>query len=377
MADEKYRTPGQLLRGLLDERGWDQRVLSVVIGVEATSIHRLLADKKPVDAAMALALGEVFGIEPERLLDLQKSYDLAKARIVARPDQGRAKRAALYGKLPISEMIHRGWLRACSISDFTHVESELAKFFETTTVDEIDTTPYAAKKTDATSPATPAQQAWIYRVKHIAKEMVIDPYSRDRALKAVDKLKSLLLVAEESRHVPKILAEAGIRFVIVESLKSAKIDGVCLWLDDTSPVIGMSLRFDRIDNFWFVLRHEIEHVLHRHGRDVPRLDVELENQQSPGAVSAEERLANNAAAEFCVPSNSIDQFIARKAPIFAERDLLAFARTVKVHPGLVVGQLQRRTNRYDLFPRHLVKIRSIIAPNSIVDGWGDVALTQS
>jgi HTH-type transcriptional regulator/antitoxin HigA len=37
---------------------------------------------------------------------------------------------------------------------------------------------------------------------------------------------------------------------------------MCLWLNDgTSPVIGMSLRFDRIDNFWFVLRHELEHVI--------------------------------------------------------------------------------------------------------------------
>ena len=46
-----------------------------------------------------------------------------------------------------------------------------------------------------------------------------------------------------------------------EALPSSKIDGVCLWLDQHSPVIGMSLRFDRIDNFWFVLGHEIEHAL--------------------------------------------------------------------------------------------------------------------
>ncbi|MFX8692489.1 hypothetical protein ABTM44_18400, partial [Acinetobacter baumannii] len=70
---------------------------------------------------------------------------------------------------------------------------------------------------------------------------------------------------EETRNVPRLLQEAGVRFVIVEGLPGSKIDGVCFWLDDKSPVIGMSLRFDRIDNFWFVLRHECAHVLHGHG----------------------------------------------------------------------------------------------------------------
>jgi HTH-type transcriptional regulator/antitoxin HigA len=60
---------------------------------------------------------------------------------------------------------------------------------------------------------------------------------------------NLLQSAEEARKVPRMLAECGIRFIIVESLKAAKIDGVCIWLDKHSPVIGISFRFDRIDNF--------------------------------------------------------------------------------------------------------------------------------
>ncbi|KAI1694314.1 hypothetical protein Ddc_22202 [Ditylenchus destructor] len=52
----------------------------------------------------------------------------------------------------------------------------------------------------------------------------------------------------------------------VEALSGSKIDGACFWLDAHKPVIGMTLRFDRIDNFWFVLRHEIEHVLREDGR---------------------------------------------------------------------------------------------------------------
>jgi HTH-type transcriptional regulator/antitoxin HigA len=76
----------------------------------------------------------------------------------------------------------------------------------------------------------------------------------------------LLYAPEESRHVPRLLLECGVRFILVEKLPQADIDGVCFWLDAKSPVIGMSTRRDKIDNFWFVLRHEIQHVLERHGQ---------------------------------------------------------------------------------------------------------------
>jgi HTH-type transcriptional regulator/antitoxin HigA len=137
----------------------------------------------------------------------------------------------------------------------------------------------------------------------------------------------------------------------------------------------MSLRYNRIDNFWFVLRHEIEHVLRLHGQSAAMLDPELEGDRagSGPTVPEEERIANEAAANFCVPKNAMEQFIARKSPFFAERDILGFAKTLNIHPGLVAGQLQRRTGKYDRFRSHLVKIRSIVAPGAMVDGWGDVA----
>jgi len=159
--------------------------------------------------------------------------------------------------------------------------------------------------------------------------------------------------------------------VIVEGLPGSQIDGVCFWLDSASPVIGMSLRFDRIDNFWFVLRHECAHVLHGHGQDEAILDVEMD-RAPVGAVNEEESVANNEASEFCVPQQKMQSFYLRKNPFFAERDVLAFAKIMKVHPGLVVGQLQRIVGRYDLLRRHLVNVRNHISGSALVDGWGDV-----
>lgn len=371
---EDYKTPGQLIQALLEDKGWTQRVLGIVLDVDGSTINKMASDTRPVDAPMALALGELFDVPAERFLDLQKSYDLAKARITVRSDPERAMRATLFGELPITEMIKRGWLRAESVRNVSEVENELARFFGVQFSNEIELLPHAAKKTMVNTEPTPAQLAWLYRVKVIANEMLVARYTPQSGRIAVEKLSSLLSAPEETRKVPRILAESGIRFVIAESLSSAKIDGVCMWLNDTSPVIGMTLRHDRIDNFWFVLRHELEHVLRQHGKTSIMLDAELEGEKAGTGVtvSEDERIANVAAANFCVPQDKMDGFILRKSPFFAERDIMGFARTLNIHSGLIAGQLQHKTGRYDLFRKHLVKIRSFIAPGAIVDGWGDI-----
>ncbi len=377
MKDEYIdcRTPGQLISAALKSKGWTKRVLAIVLNMDETGINKIVSDKRPIHAELALVLEELFDIPAERFLELQKSYDLALARIASRPDPQRAIRAQLFDGLPISEMIKRRWLDVEDIRDIAGVEKSMAKFFGVESIEQIEVLPHAAKKTVVSSDMTPIQLAWLYRVRQIACEMIVPKYSKSGVIRAIELLRPLTSAAEEARKVPRILAECGIRFVIVESLPSSKIDGVCFWLDEVSPVIGMSMRYDRIDNFWFVLRHELEHVIHEHGKALITVDAELEGDRAGTGdnVPEEERIANMAAAEFCVPKKTMDSFIARKAPVFAERDLLGVAATLRVHPGLVAGQLRYRINRYDLFARHLVKIRSIVSPSAVVDGWGDVA----
>ncbi len=370
-----FRTPGQYLKALLDAKGWTQSVLAVILNVDKAIVVRLVADKKPFTAQLALKLSAVFGVPAEHFLDLQRNFDLTIARAIADPDPRLQTRARVFGDFPITEMMKRGWLNVSDIRDVARVEAELAKFFGVESIDDIDVLPHAAKKTDVGQSVTPAQLAWLQRVRQIADDMLVNRYSPVGVEAAIERLRALLNAAEEARKVPRIMAEAGIRFVLVESLASAKIDGVCFWLNDFAPVIGMSLRFDRIDNFYFVLRHELEHVLRRHGREHPAVDAELEGEKAGVGVELpeEERQANEAAADFCVPRKKMEKFVSVKAPFYAERDILGFSRTLNIHPGLVAGQLQRATGRYDRFRDHLVRIRSIVTPGAMVDGWGDVA----
>lgn len=374
MTDSDYAMPGQLIAHLLDERGWSQRTLAVVLEKDESTVNKIVAGKGSVTVETALALEDIFGVPAERFLELQRKYDLAVARIASRPDRGRATRAALFGDLPVAAMIKRGWIDAKNPQDLKQVEAGLVKFFGVASADEIEVLPHAARKTQVNTNPTPAQLAWLYRVRAIAEDLLVGKFTPSALSKAITKLHKLTAMPEEVRHVPRILAEAGIRFVIVETLPSAKIDGVCFWLDAKSPVVGLSIRYDRIDNFWFVLRHELEHVRLEHGRTAIILDAELEGERAGTGdnVPEEERLANAAAQEFCVPSEKMKAFVSRKAPFFSERDLLAFAKILKVHPGIVAGQLQHQTGRFDRFRQHLAAIRQNVTSGAATDGWGDV-----
>lgn len=379
IENNDYRTPGQLISALLKNKGWTQRILAIVLGMGETSVAKIISDKQPVDASLAISLGELFNVPAESFLELQKSYDLAVARIGSRPDPKRKTRAQIYGELPISTMIKRGWLDADNIKDTENVENSLCRFFGVNRIDDVEILPHAAKKTEVSVSASPAQMAWIYRVKKLAEDMMVASYSTASVKNAIKKIQALLNAPEELRNVPRILAEAGIRFVIVEALPSSKIDGVCFWLNESSPVIGMTLRFDRIDNFCFVLRHELEHVLNRDGLTTMMLDVDIQNadnQYLAIEIENQERIANEAAAEFCVPKKMMDAFISRKAPIFAERDIIGLSRMAKVHTGLIAGQLQHRTGFYNKFRQHLIPVREIVTPNAITDGWGDIASVE-
>ena len=58
----------------------------------------------------------------------------------------------------------------------------------------------------------------------------------------------------------ELLAKNGVPLVIVQHLPKTYLDGAALRLGDGRPVIALTLRYDRIDNFWFCLLHELAHV---------------------------------------------------------------------------------------------------------------------
>ena len=202
---------------------------------------------------------------------------------------------------------------------------------------------HAAKKTGYEERSVPpVQLAWLFRVRQMRQVSRCSEVFTTRLSNAVARMREMLIAPEEARHVPQLLSECGVRFVAVEVLPSSKIDEVCFWLDQHSPVIGMSLRFDRIDNFWFVLRHEIEHVLRGHGKVAPEgmIDAELQGDHAGtgDTVPEEERVANLAASDFCVARDKMNSFIARKIHSFTKRTSWPLLRSMASIPRCLLGK---------------------------------------
>jgi len=362
---EWIQHPGAYIKAEMEERGWIQRDLAFILGAPETAVNMILSGKRGITADMAKALGDAFDVSAEFFANLQQTYDMARARS---PYSGIQERRRMQTAFPVREMIKRKWIEQ---ADTAMLETQLMRFFGAESVEDIPYMPHAAKRShyeDREIP--PAQLAWLFRVRQIAGSVSVPKYSANRLRSALREFEPLLLEPEGVRDVPRILMECGIRFVIVEKLPGADIDGVCFWLDDSSPVIGLTTRRDTIDNFWFLVRHEVEHVLRGHGKEREILDDLAGEKASPNVPSEEERVANVAAGDFCAPSEKLDRFIVRKKPFFYERDVLAFAGINLRHPGLVVGQMQFKLDNYRYLTRHLVKVRQFVLPGAIADGWG-------
>jgi HTH-type transcriptional regulator/antitoxin HigA len=264
-------------------------------------------------------------------------------------------------------MIKRGWFS--ETRDSSLLEAQFMQFFGVDNLENVPHLCHAARKSYYDKiPA--AQLAWLFRARNLARTQSVPKYSETSLREGLDVLKGLLTSPEEISRIPLILSNAGVRFVIVEGLSSSKIDGVCFWLDEFSPVISMSLRFDRIDNFWFVLRHEIEHVLRKDGKDKEVIDIDVGGIENEN-LHQREKIANKEASEFLLSSQNLNSFIKNVKPYYSEKKILEFAREMNVHPAIVVGQLQyRKEIGYGVFKKHMTKVKDFILDSALIDGWG-------
>ena len=363
------RPPGKWVEDELEERGWTQADLAEIIGRPAQLISEIVSGKRGITPETAMGLADAFGTSPELWMNLETRYQLAKSHAEAGPaiKDARVRRAKLY-TYPVREMVKRGWIEPSQNVDV--MEHQIEAFFGAP-VGKIQHIGHAPKKTDADPETTPSQLAWLYRAKMLSSALQADRYSEKTARAAEQSLRGLMHEPVEIRHVPRILASAGIRFLVVEALPGSKIDGACFWLGEAKPVIAMSVRHDRIDNFWFVLRHELEHVIRNDGfGDDAIIDTDvLETAAAP--LPAIEKRANDAAQEYCVSDYEMQRFIARFKPLYSEKAIVQFAERIQVHPGIVVGQLQGRGElHWKNLRKLLVKIRDFITSSALTDGWG-------
>lgn len=353
--------PGEYLQDELDARKWTHADLAEILGITRRQVVNLVSGKSGITPEIATLLAEAFGQEAQTWMNLQISYELAKH---AQQDRSVRKRAAIYTKAPIRDMVRRGWIS--DEKDTDQLALAICRFLEIKKIDDDPEVRWAARRSGSYGAINSAQVCWYFRAKQLAECVNVAPYREDRFGDAVQALKALANNVADIRRVPRVLADNGIRFVVLQHLPGSKVDGAAFW-GKNSPAIAMSLRYDRIDNFWFTLLHEMSHVKH-HDESV---DVEIMERDEDELPECEKR-ANKEAVEALISPEKMESFLIRNRPLFYQKRVIEFANARGIHPGIVVGQLHHRKEIEHYQLRGLLeKVKNELVGNALTDGWGD------
>ena len=328
--------PGEFIQEELESRGWTQEELAEIMGRPRRLVNELVAGKKAITPETARDLGAAFGTGAELWMNLESVYRLS---LIEADSSLVARRSKLYGLAPVKDMMRRNWIKATDNIDA--LEDELKQFFDAPSLDAIPEKRFTARMSATYGVKTPEQRAWVSRVRSLGKTITAAKFNRQVFCRELPNIRQLIGHEADVRRIPKVLADIGVRLVVVEQLPHSKMDGITTWLNEEAPVIGVTVRYDRIDCLWFTLFHEMIHVKYGDALSVDE-DLVGEDCKPTAEKPEEEQRADREAADLLVPNEELDRFILRVRPLYYRTKITQFANRIRVHPGIIVGQLQRR-----------------------------------
>ena len=361
--------PGVFIEDEMKANGWTQLDLAEILGRPPRLVNELIMGKRGITPETAKGLAAAFGNTAEFWMNMESLYQLSK---VKKSNDSVAHRAKLFSTFPVREMTRRGWVK--NTNNLNHLEKSFLTFYGIKSINETPVFNSRLRKTGSyKEELTIEQKTWLFRVAQLCEKQKVPNFSIKKFNTACAELKSNL-GKSDLREIPGILKNAGIHFLIVETLPGNKIDGVCFWINKgKSPVIALSLRNDRIDSFWFTLLHECGHLFHKHGKEevIPDSNLVGKDAQKTSEKPEAEKQADGFASSFIIEEEVLTDFAKKIYPYFSKRRILAFAEDLNVHPGLIVGQLQHRDYiPYSHSREMLEKVREQLIPVSLTDGWG-------
>lgn len=300
----------------------------------SSRVSEVLNRKRPLTVQMIRALTIGLGISAETLVG------------ASLPDARSNKGAVDWSKFPIKEMTRRGWIENIGKVAKDNLE-EIVKGFIADAGLEFGAASF--RKTfygEAESPTSRyALYAWLARVIQNARKKkpkigAFDPEELSTGyLKELAQLSRFdtgpLLAVEQ-------LEKSGITVIIEPALKGTLLDGAALKDSGGAPIIGLTLRYDRLDHFWFTLLHEVAHIWKHVGDNEAFLD-DLESSSE----DRKEAEANRLATESFIPRVQWRRSDAYTTP---NKDTIErFAKDLKIHPAIVAGRLRKESENYSLF----------------------------
>lgn len=325
--------PGDTLRDVLNGRGLTVDEAAVVIGVPVREVERLLSGEAEITVGLAQNLSASIGATAQFWINRECAYR-----------DGITRRELLHwvSQLPTKEMTRRGWLPS-STSDI-EVAQLCLDFFQVPDVaswrvrtDALSGALYRTSRSYTLDDA--AALVWLQQSRRLAfRRKGIEPWNDEGLRSALLRIRRLTFDKDPSSFLPKVeavLAQAGVRLVVLQAPKGCPVSGASLTLEDGSALIALTARHLSDDHLWFTLFHEAAHLL-LHGRSAIYLDaIDERHAVAPDKREAE---ADALAAELLVPRSVIDELPDRRRP--KSREIVRAAVRHKVAPGIVVGHLQ-------------------------------------
>lgn len=331
-----FPSPIAAIQFRMDQAGLSPRDLVPLIGSRA-KVSEVLSGKRQITMPMARALHEHLGIPSDVLL---KGNEPATEAHVD------------WEKFPVTEMVKLGWVPL--VSKAKERAEEIMRGLMQRAGRPSPVAAVLYRKNDNARANAKADQfalnAWCLQVLALASEHKLTCKYKPKTVTQEFLRKVAQLSWEENGPLlaKDFLGAHGIHLVILEHLPKTHLDGAALKLTDGTPVVGLTLRYDRIDNFWFCLLHELAHI-GRHfdtSDDVGFVD-DLTLRDNAGAVrDIKEDEADEWAEEACVPSEIWKDSSACFHP--TPTAVLNLAAALKVHPAIIAGKVRHQFKNYRL-----------------------------
>lgn len=331
-------TPGEVLAYELDLRKMSKAELAKRTGLTEKHLNAIVKckGKSAITPETAIKLERAIGMPVDYWLNLEANYQETQARLA---EEAQLERDLDWlRKLPLKEMIKLSWLS--ERSDGKAQLIEVLRFFGIASVDQWDDIwprlAVAYRQHDKHEIRPEAVSAWLRQGELEAARIDCATYERAAFRHALNEARRLTAVANPAEFVPAvqaICAAAGVAVVFVPALPKTAVSGATRWLNPDKAVIQLSLRYKTNDHLWFTFFHEAGHIL-LHGKKA--LFIEGSN----GIDQEKEQEANQFAEQELIPKRAFAEFA--KRAIFSKASIIAFARSIDLAPGVVVGQLQHK-----------------------------------
>jgi HTH-type transcriptional regulator/antitoxin HigA len=332
-----FSKPGDTLRTLLDRRDLSPVALAERMGSDTAVVHGLLSGKVAIDDNLADLLARCIGGSAAFWRARQHQFDQDLNRVADAVPTEQAK--AWLKTLPIKDMVASGWIPASDRPQDT-IRSALS-YFDVNNPDEWREryAEFQNRFSFRTSPAFESKlgalATWLRQAEIQASCIPCAPWSPSGLRARLPDMRVLTKATNLSHFIPRLramCAEIGIAIVFLRAPAGCRASGATRFLSSTKAMIVLSFRYLSDDQFWFSFFHEIGHLL-LHGDRSTFVDGAAVD------LTEKEREANSFSESLLIPRRRQEDLVHLST---RPREVIRFAVSVGVSPGIVVGQMQHR-----------------------------------